>query len=215
MSLNLSDVGSSVGILILTTFFGLAVHMFVFCPLILALLGRRNPFTYYRNCLPAMLTALGTSSSAASLPVSMICATKNGIPPHLRNFVLSLGATINMDGAGVYLITATYFLATIQGIHLGFSQMVLIGLLSTVCSMGSAPIPSAGLVFLATIISAANIPLNSTFSLVVAVDWMLDRACTVVNVCSDLTIVATVAKLVPDAGSEVSIDEENPKGVDV
>eukprot|EP00405_Crypthecodinium_cohnii_P060492 CAMPEP_0195012394 /NCGR_PEP_ID=MMETSP0326_2-20130528/11783_1 /TAXON_ID=2866 ORGANISM="Crypthecodinium cohnii, Strain Seligo" /NCGR_SAMPLE_ID=MMETSP0326_2 /ASSEMBLY_ACC=CAM_ASM_000348 /LENGTH=374 /DNA_ID=CAMNT_0040022009 /DNA_START=41 /DNA_END=1165 /DNA_ORIENTATION=- len=215
MSLNLQDVGSSVGILIATVLMGLALHFFVFCPLVLLLLARRNPFKYYRNCLPAFLTALGTSSSVAALPLSMICSGKNQIPSHLGNFVLSLGATINMDGTGVYLICATYFLAGIQGLHLGFSQLVLVGILSTVCAMGSAPIPSASLVFLATIMSAVNIPLNSTFSLIAAVDWMLDRARTVVNVGSDLTIVAVVAKLVPDVASSFPHDVENPNEMDV
>jgi len=192
-SLNLAEVGGSVGFLMAAVVSGLLIHSLAFYPFLLAVIARRNPATYFMNLLPALATALGTSSSAATLPVSVKCAVeKNGISEHVANFVLSLGATINMDGTTIYLICATCFLAALHGVEFGAAEYLLTILLATLCSMGSAPVPSAALVLLATILTSVGVPLDETFGLITAVDWMLDRLRTVVNVAGDAVIAAVV-----------------------
>merc|ERR1711920_524747 len=198
-------MGSVVAFYILTVVAALLFHMLVVYPCLLMLFAQRNPCTYYANVLPAFGTAIGTSSSAATLPVSIeVSVNKNGIRPHLANFVLSLGATVNMDGTSIYLIIACYFLGLLQGVSFSIGDFITMGLLATFCSMGTAPVPSASLVLLATIMTAVGVPFNETFGIISAVDWMLDRLRTCVNVTGD----ATVAGIV-DSLSDGNCDEVN------
>lgn len=191
--LDLATMGASVAVYILTVVAALLFHMLVVYPGLLMLFARRNPCTYYANLLPAFGTALGTSSSAATLPVTTECSVnKNCVRPHLAKFVLSLGATINMDGTSIYLIIACYFLGLLQGVNFSFADFITMGLLATFCSMGTAPVPSASLVLLATIMTAVGVPFNETFGIISAVDWMLDRLRTVVNVAGDSCVVGIV-----------------------
>jgi len=192
-SLNLADVGASVGYLILACVFALAIHAVVFYPILLLTFAQRNPIRYMFNIMPAMMTAVGTSSSAATLPITVSCVSnKNGIAPYIADFVLSLGATVNMDGTTGYLVCATYFLGKLHGVEFTLSTYLTMTLLATLCSIGTAPIPSASLVLLATILTAVGIPLDETFGLVTAVDWIVDRLRTVVNVTGDATAAAIV-----------------------
>ncbi len=103
----LQHMGTSVAALVACVLTALGLHMFVFCSLLLALGASRNPVTYFRTCLPALLTALGSCSSAASLPLNIEAAEKNGLRPHVAKMALNLGATINMDGNSIYLICST------------------------------------------------------------------------------------------------------------
>lgn len=201
-SIDLGVMGAEVGVLIGAVACGLAIHAFVAYPMLL-LLCRRNPLVYFRNILPALATALGTSSSAAALPVTLSCATeRNGIPAHIAEFSLSLGATINMDGTTIYLVCATSFLAELHGVHFGLQQWMLVVALATLCSTGSAPVPSASLVLLATMLAAVGVPLDKTFGLITAVDWMLDRLRTSVNVAGDSSVAAYVALIAAKKGDE-------------
>jgi len=191
--LDLKEVGANVGVLILTVVAGLLMHSCIVYPTLLVVLGKRNPCTYFPNIFPALATALGASSSAVALPVTTVCVVeKNGVKPHIAKFVLSLGATVNMDGTSIYLICATYFLGTLQGISFGVGEFVSMALLATFCSMGAAPVPSASLVLLATIMTAVGVPFNETFGIISAVDWMLDRLRTCVNVAGDATVTGIV-----------------------
>lgn len=206
--LDLDKVGRDVCFLILATIVGLLFHLCIVYPTMLVVLGGRNPVTYYRNILPAFATALGTSSSAATLPVSTACAVeRNGITPYIANFVLSLGATINMDGTSIYLICACFFLGDLNGISFGLGDFITMALLATLCSMGSAPVPSASLVLLVTIMSAVGVPDNETFGIISGVDWMLDRLRTTVNVAGDAAVTAIVdAKFGRCSGGRDSIE---------
>lgn len=214
--LDLETMGRNVAFLVLTVATGLLIHLAIVYPSMLLLLARRNPATYLRNIIPALATALGTSSSAATLPVSLSCAVdKNGIKPHIANFVLSLGATINMDGTSIYLICACFFLGTLQGISFGLGDFITMALLATFCSMGSAPVPSASLVLLATIMAAVGVPFNETFGVISAVDWMLDRLRTSVNVAGDAIVTGIVDGFVgEDAAAEdgAGVRQEHQKG---
>merc|ERR1712117_154484 len=176
------------------TISGLAFHAFLVYPSLLLFAARRNPLKYIGNIVHSILTAMGTSPSAATLPVSIQMAKeKNGITDHIADFVLSLGATINMDGTGLYLICATYFLARLQEATFGLDKFILLAVLATLCSAGAAPVPSASLVLLTPIITAVGLENNEAhFGLILMIDWFLDRSRTVVNIIGDATVTAVV-----------------------
>ncbi|GAO36623.1 sodium:dicarboxylate symporter [Sulfuricella sp. T08] len=150
---------------------GLAVHFLVVLPLLLFFVGRVNPLRHYRAMAPALLTAFSTSSSAATLPLTMECVEKEaGVSNRTSSFVLPLGATVNMDGTALYECVAAMFIAQAYGIELGFVQQFTIVLMALVTSIGVAAIPSASLVAIAIIL---------------AVDRVLDMCRTSGNVFSD------------------------------
>lgn len=164
---------------------GLATHFFVVLPLLLLLVGRVNPLEHYRAMAPALLTAFSTSSSAATLPLTMDCVHKNaGVSTRTASFVLPLGATVNMDGTALYECVAAMFLAQAYGIDLGFAQQFTIVLMALVTSIGVAAIPSASLVAIAIILGAVGLPVEA-IGLILAVDRILDMCRTAVNVFSD------------------------------
>jgi proton glutamate symport protein len=168
-----------------TVLLGLALHFFVVLPALLVLVGRVNPLDHYRAVAPALLTAFSTSSSAATLPLTMECVEKNaGVSNRTTSFVLPLGATVNMDGTALYECVAAMFLAQAYGIHLGFVEQFTIVLLALVTSIGVAAIPSASLVAIAIILGAVGLPVEA-IGLILAVDRVLDMCRTSVNVFSD------------------------------
>ncbi|BAN36409.1 sodium:dicarboxylate symporter [Sulfuricella denitrificans skB26] len=164
---------------------GLAVHFLVVLPLLLFFVGRVNPLRHYRAMAPALLTAFSTSSSAATLPLTMECVEKEaGVSNRTSSFVLPLGATVNMDGTALYECVAAMFIAQAYGIELGFVQQFTIVLMSLVTSIGVAAIPSASLVAIAIILAAIGLPVEA-IGLILAVDRVLDMCRTSVNVFSD------------------------------
>lgn len=190
-TLDLSRIGGTVGIFMLAVLIGLCCHVFVVYTILLCVAGR-NPARYFYKILPAIATVFGTASSAATLPFSISCAVeKNAIAPHIAKFVLSLGATINMDGTGLYLICCTYFLGFLEGVEFGFGKFFVLTVMATLCSMGAAPVPSASLVLLVTILTAVGVP-DTHFGLITAVDWMLDRFRGIVNISGDATVAALI-----------------------
>jgi Na+/H+-dicarboxylate symporter len=212
--LDLETMGDIVIKFVLSVFIGLLFHLLVVYPTIVLVFAQTNPYGYVYNIFPALLTALGTSSSAASLPVTIrCCIEKNNIAPQIAKFVLSLGATINMDGTGLYLICAAFFLGTVEGVTFTFGKFATMSVLAMLCSLGTAPVPSASLVLLATIMSSVGIPLTSSFGLITAVDWLLDRLRTVVNVSGDASITAVAdrffgAELKTDSSDDDSSDDD-------
>eukprot|EP00438_Fugacium_kawagutii_P009165 Skav206206 [mRNA] locus=scaffold1844:434713:438785:- [translate_table: standard] len=214
---NLQEMGTSVAALVGCVLTALAVHIFVFCPMLLILGAGRNPVKYFQTCLPALFTALGSCSSAACLPLNLEAAAKNGLRPHVAKLALNLGATINMDGNSIYLICSTVCIALMQGISLNPGDIVVLCLMATVCTMGTAPVPSASLVLLATLLSMLNIPvtearlnISETFGLVSAMDWLLDRLRTCANVYGDACVAAVVdhrTRLLVDKAATVDLAE--------
>eukprot|EP00929_Paragymnodinium_shiwhaense_P002647 TRINITY_DN10294_c0_g1_i3.p1 TRINITY_DN10294_c0_g1~~TRINITY_DN10294_c0_g1_i3.p1 ORF type:complete len:483 (+),score=89.89 TRINITY_DN10294_c0_g1_i3:325-1773(+) len=207
---DIEKVGGNVGVFVGVVAGGLAVHTFVVYPLLLMAFAQRNPLRYYGNLVSALLAAMGMASSAGALPLSIEVATeKNGIRPDIAKFVLSLGATINMDGTSFYLICGTFFLGVLEGVTFDARKYVTMSIMATLCSIGSAPVPSASLVFLATIMSAVGVPMTDSFGLVVAVDWLLDRFRTVTNVTGDHVATAIMDKVtMPPKEVFVDIDDD-------
>ncbi|KAK5985059.1 Excitatory amino acid transporter [Trichostrongylus colubriformis] len=169
---------------ILTVIIGLAIQCFVTLPLIYFIGTRQNPYTFLRGLTQAVLTALGTSSSAASLPVTFRCLNELGVDSRVTKFVLPVGAMVNMDGTALYEATASIFIAQLNGMELSLGQVLTVSITATLASIGAASIPSAGLVTMMIVLTALGLPVND-ISLIIAVDWFLDRLRTSVNVIGD------------------------------
>jgi Na+/H+-dicarboxylate symporter len=178
----------------LTVFVGLAFMVAIFYPLLLKLVVRKIPFTgFFKAMSPAQTLAFSTSSSAATLPVTMECVEDNlGVDKKITSFVLPIGATVNMDGTSLYQAVAVVFLAQFHLIDLDLAQQLTIVLTATLASIGSAAVPSAGLVML--IIVLESVGLNPAWiGIILPVDRILDMCRTVVNVTGDATVSSIIA----------------------
>ncbi len=168
-----------------TVLFGLAIHGFIVLPLILLIIGKRNPRTFVTGVGPALLNAFSTASSSATLPLTMEGVEKeNGVSNRTASFVLPLGATINMDGTALYEAVAAMFIAQVYGISMGPVQQIVIFLTATLAAIGAAGIPEAGLVTMVIVLRAVGLPLEG-IGLILTIDWLLDRFRTTVNVWGD------------------------------
>ncbi len=179
----------------LTVFLGLVIMIFLVYPLILKLFVKAISYTgFFKGISPAQTLAFSTSSSAATLPVTMECVEDNlGVDKKITSFVLPIGATVNMDGTSLYQAVAVVFLAQMHMIDLTFAQQLTIVLTATLASIGSAAVPSAGLVML--IIVLQSVGLNPAWiGIILPVDRILDMCRTVVNVTGDATVSTVIAK---------------------
>lgn len=179
----------------LAVFLGLMLMVFAIYPLILKLFVRDIPYTgFFKSMSPAQTLAFSTSSSAATLPVTMECVEDNlGVDKKVTSFVLPIGATVNMDGTSLYQAVAVVFLAQLHMIDLTIGQQLTIVLTATLASIGSAAVPSAGLVML--IIVLQSVGLNPAWiGIILPVDRILDMCRTVVNVTGDATVSSVIAK---------------------
>ena len=178
--------------------------MIVLYPLILMIFVKGMTYRQvFRNLGPAQLMAFSTSSSAATLPVTMECVEKNmGVSKNITSFVLPIGATVNMDGTSVMQSVAVIFLAQLHMVDLTVSQQMIIVLTATLASIGSAAVPSAGLVMLILVLQSVG--LNPAWiAIIFPVDRPLDMCRTVVNVTGD----ATVATMVASTEGELNKEE--------
>ncbi|KAJ3593752.1 hypothetical protein NHX12_006086 [Muraenolepis orangiensis] len=182
---DLEVVARQLGMYMVTVIVGLIIHGGIFLPLIYFVICKQNPYTFFMGIFQAWVTALGTASSAGTLPVTFRCLEENlGIDKRVTRFVLPVGATINMDGTALYEAVAAIFIAQMNGIELDWGQIVTVSMTATLASVGAASIPSAGLVTMLLILTAVGLP-TEDISLLVAVDWLLDRFRTSVNVVGD------------------------------
>jgi proton glutamate symport protein len=188
------DVIIALGPYFLTVGLGLLVHAGITLPLILFVLGRRNPFVYFRKVVPALATAFSTASSSATLPLTMECAEREAeIPRGISSFVLPLGATVNMDGTALYEAVAALTIAQMYGVPLELPQQALVLLTALLASVGAAGIPMAGLVMLVVVLQAVGLPLEG-IATIIAVDRVLDMMRTATNVWSDLVGTAVITR---------------------
>ena len=178
----------------ITVLCGLLFHSLVTLPLILYFVGGRLPLSHSRAMAPALLTAFSTSSSSATLPLTMdSLENRAGISNRTTSFVIPLGATINMDGTALYECVAAMFIAQAYGVDLGAAEQFLVVLTALLASIGAAGIPMAGLVMISVILTAVGLPLEG-LGLILAVDRILDMCRTTVNVWSDSCGAAVVEK---------------------
>lgn len=191
------DLLKSLLIYALTVVLGLALHVMGTYALILRFLVRYNPVTFLRRALEAPLVAFSTSSSSATLPVTMETAEeKIGVSPEVSSFVLPLGATINMDGTALYQAVAVVFIAQIYGVPMGPIEQLTIVLTATLASVGAAGVPSAGIITLILVLHSVGLAAYTPagIALILGVDRILDMLRTAVNVTGDLTAAAFVAR---------------------
>ncbi|TDE03497.1 dicarboxylate/amino acid:cation symporter [Flavobacterium hiemivividum] len=187
----------ALGIYGLTVVLGLLIMTFIFYPTLLMVFAKVNPIKFFKAIAPAQLLAFSTSSSAATLPVTMECVTEHvGVDEEVSSFVLPLGATVNMDGTSLYQAVAAIFIAQAMLPNpLDLNTQLMIVVTATLASIGSAAVPSAGMVMLVIVLGQAGIP-EAGLALIFAIDRPLDMCRTVVNITSDSTVATIVAKSV-------------------
>lgn len=189
------EIFRKLGLYMATVLTGLAIHSIIILPLIYFIVVRKNPFRFAMGMAQALLTALMISSSSATLPVTFRCAEeKNQVDKRITRFVLPVGATINMDGTALYEAVAAVFIAQLNGLQLGIGQIITISVTATAASIGAAGVPQAGLVTMVIVLSAVGLPTEDV-TLIIAVDWLLDRFRTMVNVLGDAYGTGIVEKL--------------------
>ncbi|XP_034749309.1 solute carrier family 1 member 9 [Etheostoma cragini] len=182
---DLEIVARQLGMYMVTVIVGLVIHGGLILPAIFFAITRKSPFTFYSGIFQAWITALGTASSAGTLPVTFRCLEENlKIDKRVTRFVLPIGATINMDGTALYEAVAAIFIAQMNDITLDSGQIITVSMTATLASVGAASIPSAGLVTMLLILTAVGLP-TQDISLLIAVDWLLDRMRTSINVVGD------------------------------
>jgi Na+/H+-dicarboxylate symporter len=183
-----------IGLYASTVIIGLAIHGTIILPLFLRLLGGRSPLDYVRNMLPALATAFSTASSSATLPLTIEGVERNGVSRHACLFVVSLGATVNMNGTALYEAVAALFIAQASDIHLSVAQQILVLFTATLAAIGAPGIPEAGLVTMVMVLRSVGLPLEG-IGLILAIDWFLDRCRTTVNVWDDAVAAAVIDRL--------------------
>ena len=183
----------ALGMYSITLLIGLVI-MILFYSLIIKLYANQNLKSFFKGISPAQLLAFSTSSSAATLPVTLECVNKKlKVDKEISSFVLPIGATVNMDGTSIYQAVAAVFIAQAFGIDLSLTSQLGIILTATLASIGTAAVPSAGIVMLVIVLSQAGIP-EAGLALVFAIDRPLDMCRTVVNVTGDASISLIISK---------------------
>lgn len=174
----------------------LIFHGVVVLPLILFLFTGKTPFWFWSGARQALVTAFATSSSSATLPITMRSATKHlGVKSEIAGFVIPLGATLNMDGTALYEAAAALFVANLIGVELSFAQQMIVFFTAMLASVGAPGIPSAGMVTMVLVLQSVGLPAEA-IAILLPVDRMLDTLRTTVNVEGDMTASLVVQKLV-------------------
>ncbi len=188
------DILQSLLVYSVTVVIGLLLHAFGTYAVIVRVLGRVSPFYFYRRIREAQLLGFSTSSSNATLPVTIAVAEKElGVSTRVAGFVLPLGATINMDGTALYQGVAVMFIAQVFGIDLHWTAQLTVVLTATLASIGAAGVPSAGIITLALVLQGAGVP-ETGIALILGVDRILDMLRTAVNITGDLTGATFIAR---------------------
>ncbi len=191
---DLVSLVNSMGLYMLSVLGALMIHAFITLPVLSSILGKIRPFRHLKNMFTPLLTAFSTSSSAATLPLTINAIEENsGVSKKVSSFTLPLGATINMDGTALYECVAVLFIAQAYGVDLTFGQQVIVAFTGLLASIGAAGIPMAGLVMITVILTAVDLPLEGV-GLILAVDRILDMFRTATNVWSDSCGAAIIAK---------------------
>lgn len=169
-------------------------HGLVVLPALLWIFGRMSPLRFFRGARPALITAFATSSSSATMPVSMRCAEQNlGVNPGVVGFVVPLGSQMNMDGTALYEAAAALFIANLVGMDLSIGQQVIVCLTAMIASLGAPGIPSAGMVTMIMVLQSVGLPAEAV-AILLPIDRILDTVRTVVNVQGDMMISVVVQR---------------------
>ena len=203
-----SVLGSYAALLILA-YLCFAIHAGLVYSSAVGLLGKFSPLKFFKEMQPAMMFAFSSDSSVATLPYSMQCTEKMGVSKDVGRFVLSLGATINMDGVAIYLGVASVFMATCCGIDLTLSQYMAIAFASTVASIGTPGIPGGSLALMAMVFASAGIPVECV-AVAAGIDRIIDMGRTVMSVTGDASCAVVMQRLTAGHTSHEA-PEETPQ----
>lgn len=191
---SLGNISGSLGMYMLLVAGGIVFHGLITLSIVLKTVGRVNPLKHLKNMSTVLLTAFSTSSSNATLPLTMSdVENKNGVSNKIASFTLPLGATINMNGTALYECIAVLFIAQAYGVDLSLSQQMIVIFTAMLAAIGSAGIPMAGIVMMTIIMTAVGLPLEG-IGLILAVDRPLDMMRTALNVYGDTCAATVIAK---------------------
>jgi Na+/H+-dicarboxylate symporter len=189
------DAFKPLAVFFITVLIALAIHLLLVMPAVLKFIARVSPAAHFRAMMPALLTAFSTSSSSATLPITIDCVeNRAGVSNRVSGFTLPLGATVNMDGTALYECVAAMFIAQAYGLSLDLTTQFTIVLIALLTSIGVAGIPSASLVAITIILAAIGLPVEA-IGMILVVDRVLDMCRTAVNVFSDSVAAVTIARL--------------------
>lgn len=187
----------------LTVIIGLTILTFVEYPVLLKIFTKVNVFNFFKVQRPVIAVAFSTSSSAATLPVTMdICEKKLGVPNRIASFVLPLGTTVNMDGTALYQAVAAMFIAQVYGFDLNLTQQLTIVFTAALAAIGTAPVPGIGLIMLIIVLKSVGIP-EEGIALIIGVDRILDMCRTVPNVIADSLACVVIASSEGELGTMI------------
>ncbi|XP_049876630.1 excitatory amino acid transporter 3-like isoform X2 [Pectinophora gossypiella] len=172
------------GLYFMTVLLGLFLHGFGTLSILFILTTKKLPCRYIAKMGQVMATAFGTASSSATMPITIGCCDDMGLDPRITRFVIPIGATINMDGTALYEAVAAIFIAQLRKVEMSFGKIVAVSVTATAASIGAAGIPQAGLVTMVMVLDTVNLPAEDV-SIILAVDWLLDRFRTTINVVCD------------------------------
>jgi dicarboxylate/amino acid:cation (Na+ or H+) symporter, DAACS family len=188
------DLLAALGWFVVTVVLGLSLQMFGVYTIALRLFSRISPIEFYRRIKTVILTAFSTSSSNATLPTALRVAEKNlGIPPKINSFVLTVGATANQNGTGLYEGVTVLFLAQLAGVDLSIGQQVMVVYMAILGSIGTAGVPSGSIPFIIIVLATIGVD-PALIAIILGVDRLLDMCRTVVNVAGDLVVDTYIAR---------------------
>ncbi|XP_026763377.1 excitatory amino acid transporter 3 [Galleria mellonella] len=179
-----SELVGRLGLYFMTVLLGLFLHGFGTLSILFILATKKLPCRYLAKMGQVMATAFGTASSSATMPITIGCCDDMGLDPRITRFVIPIGATINMDGTALYEAVAAIFIAQLRKVEMSFGKIVAVSVTATAASIGAAGIPQAGLVTMVMVLDTVNLPAEDV-SIILAVDWLLDRFRTTINVVCD------------------------------
>ncbi|MDE5414309.1 dicarboxylate/amino acid:cation symporter [Alkalihalobacterium chitinilyticum] len=193
------------GMYFIAVMIALFIHALLTYGTAVSVLGKMNPIKFFKGLAPAMSVAFSTSSSSATLPISMETAQKNlNVPKSISSFVQPLGATINMDGTAIMQGVAVVFIAQVFGVDLSINEILIVVLTAVLASIGTAGVPGVGLIMLAMVLKSVGLPVEG-IALIIGVDRLLDMTRTAVNITGD----ASCAVIVTETEKKHGLDEGN------
>ncbi|MEB1808874.1 MAG: dicarboxylate/amino acid:cation symporter [Bacillaceae bacterium] len=193
------------GMYFIAVMIALFIHALLTYGTAVSVLGKMNPIKFFKGLAPAMSVAFSTSSSSATLPISMETAQKNlNVPKSISSFVQPLGATINMDGTAIMQGVAVVFIAQVFGVDLSINEILIVILTAVLASIGTAGVPGVGLIMLAMVLKSVGLPVEG-IALIIGVDRLLDMTRTAVNITGD----ASCAVIVTETEKKHGLDEGN------
>ncbi|XP_055347573.1 excitatory amino acid transporter 1-like isoform X2 [Paramacrobiotus metropolitanus] len=205
---NFSVVFAQLGMYMVTVVSGLSIHAFLVLPLICFVITRKNPYRIIHGGSRAYATGFGTASSAVTLPVTIKCCEgNNNVDPRICRFTLPIATAINLDGTALYEAVAAIFIAQTENITMDFGKIVAVSVTATAAAVGAQGIPEAGLVTLVMVLDAVGLPAEFILT-ILAVDWLLDRFRTVVNILGDVIAASVIEHLCKDILTTMDDDDE-------